>query len=169
MVTQLSSNFFEWGIKCPELETNSAQVFGVSPIASISFKWSTVQPELVTHASAESTNRTYGIGQATFEMFQSNIKCKIQDSFKMQTLLPIMIFIHYANENGKPIEQERYEFENVVIMSYESESKSDQIGQRDIVQIHSKGDYRYIQIIRENGRAMGQIASRPYNTQRGIL
>jgi len=165
----LSSNFFEWGVKCPELETNSAQVQGVSPIVSISFKWSTIQPELITHSSSEATRRTFGIGQCTFEMFHSNIKCKIQDAFKMQTVLPWIHFLRYVNENGRPIEQERYEFENIIIVDYQSESKSDQIRQRDVIQIYSKGDYRYVQIVRENGRSIGQIVSRPYNTQKGIL
>ena len=164
-----STNFLEWGIKCAELETGSIQVPYVSPIASISFRWSTVQPELVSHSAAESTRRTYGVGQCTFEMFQSNIKCKVQDSFKMQTTLPQVHFIRYINENGKPAEQERYEFENVVIVGYESESKPDQLGQRDIIQIYAKVDYIYIKVVRQNGRSVGQIVSRPYNTQTGVL
>ena len=165
MNIKLSTSFFEWGLKCIELETDSIQVPSVSPIASISFNWSTVQPQ---ESATEYTRRTYGVGQCKFEMYQSSNKCNIQDVFKQQIVLPEIIFIRYINDAGKSIESEKYVFREVVICGYEFESKPDQIGQRDIVSIYSTGDHKYIQIVRENGKSIGQKVTRPYNIQQGV-
>jgi len=145
-----------------ELDTASPKVPDVSPIAAVSFKWGTVQPEIVSQGGIETTKRIYGVGQCIFKMYHSNIKCKIQTAFQRQTLLPTVHFIRYLNENGQPAEQERYEYENVLITNYECICNEDGV-QIDTIQITSRGDYRYVQVIRENGKRMGQIVSEvPY-------
>ena len=86
----------------------------------------------------------------------------------MQTLLREMQFIRFINESGKSLEYEKYIFQGVIISAYEFESKPDQIGERDIINIVSTGEHKYIQIIRENGKAIGQKVTRQYNAQRGF-
>jgi len=162
------TNFFEWGIKCDELETNSVQSPGVSPIVSISFTWSTVQPDSVTYTNSENINRTRGVGQCTFEMYHSQNKCNIQDAFKMQTVLKEVEFIRFINDGGRAVENERYIFQDVTINSYHFESRPDQGTQKDIISITSKGDQRYIQTIQENGKSVGKKVTRLYNAQQGI-
>lgn len=156
----LSTSFFEWGIKCPELSTESTQVSGVSPITAVSFAWNTVQPEITASLTANTTKRTYGVGQCKFEMLGSNSRCKVQDAFKAQTSLPTVEIIRFTNVGGQPAEAEKYVFTNVLITSYGVTTDNVAGGHRDLLSINSTGDHKYVQMVRDDtGKAMGQLVS----------
>ena len=152
----LSTNFFEWGLRCTELSTDSTQVPGVSPILAVSFAWNTVQPEI--NSTRNTTKRTYGVGQCKFEMLGLNNRYKVQDAFKAQTLLPTMEIIRFINFAGQASETERYIFKDVFIVSYSM--VTDDKGCKDLIAINSTGEHKYIQTVRgEDGRAIGQLVS----------
>jgi hypothetical protein len=166
----LVANFFEWGLDCKDLSTTSEQVPGVEAIASFSFKWTTITPELSAHFNSKNIGRTYGVGQYNFEMFPSDNKSIIQDAFKKQTILSEVNFIKYINQEGKPLESERYIIKNAIIVNYSFESKPDQIGQRYSLMICGNGEEQFKEKIRDiDGTLKGSVVTSPYNVAKGVL
>ena len=154
-----SLNFIEWGIKCDALETTSTQVKDVTPIVSIAFKWGTVLPDTVPQFY-DVTRKTYGIGTCEFKILHSSIKAKLQTAFQKQTVLPTIEFVRFANENGILAEQERYSYNDVIITGYECAFDIHNV-EVNTVQIMSKSGCKYVQIVRENGKVVGQFVSEP--------
>lgn len=154
-----NQNFFEWGIESQELQTDSDQVKGVSPITKVSFSRAMVRYHPNSQMSG-STNIVAGTGEYSFQMAQSNTK--MMDAFNLQTRLSKISFIRYSNSNGKLSEEEKYTAENAVITQYSFESSStDGDAQIYKIKIAARGQETYRMLIRdENGDPSGyQVVS----------
>ena len=153
-----NQNFFEWGVQCATLETDSQQVGGVSPIAKFSFSRSMVKPQSNSQMYGY-TNIVIGTGEYSFEMVQSNPK--IRDGFNFQTRLDEISFIRYSNSNGALSEEEKYTAQNAVITGYSFESSSSQAeSQVYKIKISAAGKEIYRKLIRdEDGNPSGYVVS----------
>jgi len=150
----LPANFFEWGIKAAELQTTSSQIVDVAPISGISFMWNTA-PTHNTYGDGQNTNKTYGIGQFSFEMRSTNTRPYIQDTFVRKKRLENVTITKYINQNGQPLESEIYTFDQCMIALYKFEVKLDG-STLDYLTICSNGKQSYKIIIRKtDGTPLG--------------
>ena len=151
-------NFFEWGIECVQLETDSAQVPGVSPISKVSFSRKMVRSQSDSQIAGY-TNIVAGTGDYNFEMLHSN--GKIRDAFNLQTKLDSVSFIRYSNTNGQMSEEEKYTADNVVITEYSFESgSSDGSAQAYRVGVSSRGKEVHRKLVRDaDGNPAGYVVS----------
>lgn len=152
-----NQNFFEWGLECEQLETNSDQAKGVSPITKFSFSRVMVRPQ-VNGQMYGHTNIVAGTGEYSFEMAESN--SKLRDAFNLQTRLEKISFIRYLNNNGLS-EEEKYTAENAVITEYSFDSSpSAQQVQVYRIKISAVGKETHRKLVRDQeGNPSGYVVS----------
>lgn len=152
-----NQNFFEWGLECDQLDTDSERIKGVSPITQFSFSRVMIRPQINGQMYGHS-NVISGTGEYSFEMAESNTK--LRDAFNLQNRLEKLSFIRYLNNNGLS-EEEKYTIENAVITEYSFDSKSiNQQMQIYRIKISATGKEIHKKLIRdENGNPSGYVVS----------
>lgn len=151
-------NFFEWGIRCNDFKTPSAQI-DIYPIHKFSFQWKTQVPDIFTFSNLHNAGIISGIGEYSFEMKTSDNQAKIQDLYKKQKMIEEVHFVRFANHNGSVIETERYSIQKAIIGSYSFLARSEESAQSFKISIYGSSD-EFIQTIRnEEGVVLGKYVT----------